>query len=189
MAKRRIPVVLQMNSVECGAACLAMVLGYFGRKTRLEECRATCDPGRDGVTAQTIVAAARGFGLRTKALSVDAKGLSNVNAPCIVYWNSNHFVVLERCARGRVEIVDPAWGRRQLTPSEFETAFSGVALFFEPGPDFHARSMPGPNLPLNSVKQILRTPGTAQHAVADSRGFAASAGFRLRASALYQVGG
>jgi ATP-binding cassette subfamily B protein len=161
MARRRVPVVLQMNSVECGAACLAMILSYFGRKMRLEECRATCDSGRDGVTAQTLVAAARGFGLRTKALSLDAKALSHATLPCVVHWNLNHFVVLERWAHDRVEIVDPGWGRRQLTVSEFETAFSGAALFFEPGPDFEARSRPGPSLALNCVKRILRTPGTS----------------------------
>ncbi len=161
MAKRGVPVVLQLNSVECGAACLAMLLSYFGRKMRLEECRATCDSGRDGVTAQTIVAAARGFGLRTKALSLEAKDFSQVTVPCIVHWNLSHFVVLERWARDRVEIVDPGWGRRQLTTAEFEAAFSGVALLFEPGPDFQTRSKSGPNLLLNSVKQILRTPGTS----------------------------
>ena len=136
-----------------------MVLSYFGRKTRLEECRATCDSGRDGMSAQTIVAAARGFGLRTKALSMKAKDYSRVILPCIVHWNLNHFVVVERCTRGGVDIVDPARGRLQLTNAEFEAAFSGVALFFEPGPDFAARSKPGPNLALNCVKRILRTPG------------------------------
>jgi len=72
MKKRRTPVVFQLNAVECGAACLAMILGYFGRKTRLEECRAKCDPGRDGVSALTILTAAREFGLRTRALSLAA---------------------------------------------------------------------------------------------------------------------
>ncbi|MBV9307328.1 MAG: hypothetical protein JOZ45_14375, partial [Acidobacteriaceae bacterium] len=58
MMRRRVPVVLQMSTVECGAACLAMILGYFGRKTPLQECRAECDPGRNGVTAQTLMLAA-----------------------------------------------------------------------------------------------------------------------------------
>ena len=160
MAKRRIPVIRQLNAVECGATSLAMLLSYFGRKTRLEECRAACDPGRDGVTAQTIVMAARRFGLRTKALSLEAKDFSQIGVPCIVHWNLNHFVVLERWKSDRVDIVDPGWGRRQLTAAEFEAAFSGVALLFEPGPDFETRSKPGPNLLLNCVKGILRTPGT-----------------------------
>jgi ABC-type bacteriocin/lantibiotic exporter with double-glycine peptidase domain len=138
-----------------------MLLGYFGRKTRLEECRTTCDPGRDGVTARTIVEAARGFGVRTKALSLEARDFSHITVPCIVHWNLNHFVVLEHWACDNAEIVDPGWGRRQLTTAEFETAFSGVALLFEPGPDFQARSTPAPRLALSCVKQILRTPGTS----------------------------
>jgi ATP-binding cassette, subfamily B, bacterial len=160
MGRRRVPVILQLNSVECGAACLAMLLGYFGRRTRLEECRAICDPGRDGVTAQTIMEAASGFGLSTKALSLQAKDFSQVILPCIVHWNRNHFVVLEHWAHDNVEIVDPGYGRRRLTSAEFESAFSGVALLFELAADFRARSVPVPNLALNCVKQILRTPGT-----------------------------
>ena len=68
---RRVPVVLQMNSVECGAACLAMILRYFGHQASLAECRVQCESGRDGVTAQTIAAAARRYGLRVRALSVE----------------------------------------------------------------------------------------------------------------------
>ena len=96
VGRKKVPVVLQLNAVECGAACLAMILSYFGRKTRLEECRVALDCGRDGVSAQSVVAAGRRFGLRTKALSLPAEGLSQVNHPCIVHWNGSHFVVLER---------------------------------------------------------------------------------------------
>src|SRR4051812_569226 len=81
MNRRRIPVILQMNAVECGAACLAMVLHYFGRKTRLAECRAKCNPGRNGVSVLTIVAAAREFGLHTKAFSLRTSDLSEVPVP------------------------------------------------------------------------------------------------------------
>src|SRR5262245_2074794 len=127
--RRKTPVVLQMNSVECGAACLAMILGHFGRKTRLEECRARCDAGRDGVKAQTIVVAAREFGLRTKALWIEGAGnLASLPVPSIVHWNHNHFVVLERWSRSGVEIIDPDRGRRQIAMSELEDSFSGVVL-------------------------------------------------------------
>ena len=71
--RRRVPLVSQMSAVECGPACLAMVLSFFGRKTRLEECRAKCDPGRDGVTAQNLIMAAREFGLMTRAIIWDKK--------------------------------------------------------------------------------------------------------------------
>ena len=91
-----------------------MILGHFGRKTRLEECREKCDPGRDGVSAHTIVAAARDFGLQHEALSLSAGDCAAVRLPCIVYWKNNHFVVLDGWSRDRVTLVDPAWGRRQL---------------------------------------------------------------------------
>jgi ATP-binding cassette subfamily B protein len=160
MKMRRIPVVLQMNSVECGAACLAMILRYFGRSVRLEECREKCDPGRDGVTARTIVTAAREFGLRTRAFSVDGKSMDVAQLPCIIHWNNNHFVVLEKRSGQRVVIVDPACGRRQVTAFEFEAGFSGVVLLLEPGPGFAVGRASRPSLSLGYVKNILRTPGT-----------------------------
>ena len=130
---RRVPVVIQMNNVECGAACLAMVLGYFGRKTPVSECRDRCDIGRDGVTAQTITAAARSFGLRVRAFSIEPADFNNVQLPAIAHWNFNHFVVVERWSPESVDIIDPAVGRRRLTPDEFDAGFTGVVLMMEPG--------------------------------------------------------
>ena len=162
MSKHRTPVILQLNAVECGAACLAMILGYFGRKTRLEECRARCDPGRDGVTAQTIVDAARDFGLRTRALSLAAGNVAAVQLPCIAYWKNNHFVVLERWSKERATLIDPAWGRRQLSAADFEDGFSGVVLQFEPGPSFDSRPAPGCGVTLTFLRRIWRTAGTTR---------------------------
>jgi ATP-binding cassette subfamily B protein len=158
MKNRRIPVVLQMNWVECGAACLAMILSHFGRKTRLEECRAKCDPGRNGLTARTILAAAREFGLRARAYSIASQDLGGVPLPCVAYWTDNHFVVLERWSRSCIEIVDPACGRRQLSASEFQESFSGVVLSFEPAPEFERRAVRRPNLLWNYFKAFLRSP-------------------------------
>src|SRR5258708_39196072 len=112
MNRRRTPIILQMTSVDCGAACLAMVLNHFGRKTRLAECRSHCDPGRNGVSVLTIVTAARKFGLRTKALSLRLPDLSQMPVPCIVHWTGNHFVLPESWSPTQVQIVDPARGRR-----------------------------------------------------------------------------
>ena len=156
---RRVPVVHQMNSFECGAACLAMMLGYFGRRTRLEECRAKCDPGRNGVTAQTIVSAANQFGLRTRAYAVNSGNLADIGVPCVIHWNRSHFVVLERWSPRGAGIVDPDRGRRQISADEFERCFSGVVLQFEPGPDFDTRSDENPD-PLRSyLRKMLRAPG------------------------------
>jgi ABC-type bacteriocin/lantibiotic exporter with double-glycine peptidase domain len=170
MKKRRTPVVFQLNAVECGAACLAMILGYFGRKTRLEECRAKCDPGRDGVSALTILTAAREFGLRTRALSLAAGDCAAVPMPCIVYWQDKHFIVLEKWSRERVTVVDPAWGRRQLSKSDFEDGFSGIALQFEAGPDFDLRSAQRESLTLDCIRRIWRTRWDGPNALSRSGG-------------------
>ncbi len=157
---RRIPVILQMNAVECGAACLAMVLNHFGRKTRLAECRAKCNPGRNGVSVLTIAAAAREFGLRAKAFSLRISDFSEVPVPCVIHWNGNHFVLLERWSHTQAEVVDPALGRRRISASDFDAAFSGVVMVFEPGPEFEACSSHEPALLRSYLQGILHTPGT-----------------------------
>src|SRR4051812_18595377 len=78
MNRSRVPVILQMNAVECGAACLAMILSYYRRKTQVAECRASCGVGRDGLTARTIAEAARNHGLRVKAFSLEPADLTYI---------------------------------------------------------------------------------------------------------------
>jgi ATP-binding cassette, subfamily B, bacterial len=158
--RQRVPVVLQMNGVECGAACLAMILGYFGRKTPISECRERCDIGRDGVTAQTIASAARGYGLRVRAFSIELADFNQVTLPAIVHWNFNHFVVVERWSPESVEIVDPAGGRRRLTADEFDAGFTGVVLMLEPGVQFEQRHSTGQPAWRNYIKYVLSAPGT-----------------------------
>ena len=133
---RRVPVIMQLSQVECGAACLAMILSYFGRKTRVAECRTLLDVNRDGVTAQAIAREARNFGLLVRAFSVETQELCHVPLPAIMFWEFNHFVVLERWSPRRVDIVDPAAGRRRLTPAAFDAGFTGVVLTFAPGIEF-----------------------------------------------------
>ena len=108
---RRVPVILQLTDVECGAACLAMLLNYHGRKTSLSECRDYCSVGRDGITAQTIARAARHFGLRVRAYSLELADFKYVPLPAIVHWTFNHFVVVERWSQTGAEIIDPGLGR------------------------------------------------------------------------------
>lgn len=134
--RRRAPVILQLNEVECGAACLAMVLGYYGRHTRVDECRALLDVSRDGVTAQAIAREARNFGLTVRAFSVEPADLPRTPTPAILFWEFNHFVVLERWSPTGVELVDPAVGRLRLSPEAFDAGFTGVVLTFVPGIDF-----------------------------------------------------
>ncbi|MBX6341064.1 MAG: peptidase domain-containing ABC transporter, partial [Thermomicrobiaceae bacterium] len=141
--RRRVPVQLQLSDVECGAACLAMILSYHGRATRVAECRERFGIGRDGVTALSIVRAARGYGLRVKAYTLEPDDFAYVPLPAIVHWNFSHFVVVERWTPRAVEIVDPASGRRRISADEFDAGFTGVVLTFEPGAQFERRRESG----------------------------------------------
>jgi ATP-binding cassette subfamily B protein len=131
-----VPVMLQLSQAECGAACLAMILTYHGRKTRVSECRAYCGGGRDGVNAEAIADAARHFGLRAKAYSLSIEELDHIGLPAIIHWKFNHFVVLEHWSPTKIVIVDPAVGRHPVSPQEFNAGFTGVALTFEPDARF-----------------------------------------------------
>jgi ATP-binding cassette subfamily B protein len=136
LKRRRVPVLLQLNAVECGAACLAMVLNYHGRKTRVAECSEVCGAGRDGVTAQAIAKGARSYGLRVAAYSLEPSHFQHIPVPAIAHWEFNHFVVIERWSPRGVEIVDPASGRRRVTAHDFAASFTGVILTLEPGIHF-----------------------------------------------------
>ncbi|HKU44021.1 MAG TPA: peptidase domain-containing ABC transporter, partial [Polyangiales bacterium] len=128
-----------MEMAECGAACLCMVLDYHGARFPLSEVRTRCGASRDGVSALTIVRAARSFGLTTRAFRAEEPALRALPMPAILHWEFNHFVVLERIgARGAV-IVDPASGRRTVPPAEFDAAYTGVAITMNPGAEFRPR--------------------------------------------------
>jgi ATP-binding cassette, subfamily B, bacterial len=135
--RRRVPIRLQLSAVECGAACLAMILSYFGRHTKVAECREQIGIGRDGVTAETIARAARAYELRVKAYSIaELTDFKYVPLPAIAHWNFEHFVVVEYWSPKTVEIIDPGGGRRRLSMAQFTASFTGVVLTFEPTVQF-----------------------------------------------------
>ncbi|MGY4387494.1 NHLM bacteriocin system ABC transporter peptidase/ATP-binding protein [Streptomyces sp. TE12347] len=167
----RTPTVLQMEAVECGAAALAMVLGHHGRFVPLEELRIACGVSRDGSRAGNLLKAARGYGLTAKGMQMDLAALAEVNAPAILFWEFNHYVVYEgttrRLGRRGVYVNDPAKGRRFVPMEEFDTSFTGVVLVFEPGDGFR-RGGRRPGV-MGAVPSRLRgTSGTMAAAVVAS---------------------
>jgi ATP-binding cassette subfamily B protein len=159
LPSRRVPVLLQLNAGECGAACLAMILNYYGRKVRVAECREVCGVGRNGLTALTISKGARFFGLRVKGFSLEPPDFRYVPFPAIVHWEFNHFVIVERWSSKWVEIVDPAIGRRTLTATEFEAGFTGVLLALEPSIHFKSRCSKDQPAWLSYLRAMLQTQG------------------------------
>jgi len=120
-----------MEVVECGAACLGMVLAHFGRWVPLEELRGSCNVSRNGVSAADLVAAAGMYGLTARAYACDIDDLRDQPLPQILFWNFDHFVVLEGWSGGSFHIADPAFGRRSLSAAEFGRHFTGIAITFE----------------------------------------------------------
>lgn len=145
--RRAVPYIPQMESVECGAACLAMVLAYHGRHVSLPEMRQACSVSRDGVNALSILRAARAQGLEAEAFRAECEDLEQLPLPAIIHWEFRHFVVLERIEKDKgAVIVDPGGGRQRVSPERLGQAYTGVVMAFEPGPGFKARAKVRPSL-------------------------------------------
>src|SRR5665811_467678 len=167
--RRRVPVLYQLNATECGAACLAMVLGFHGRPTKVAEVRDTTGVGRDGLSAGTMVAAAAEYGLRMKAFSLQPADFARVPLPAIVHWDFEHFVVVERWSAKAITIVDPGTGRRTISPQEFSDRFTGVVLACEPAENFDrhvARATPQWRSYLHAL--LVQAPGVLVQVLAAS---------------------
>src|SRR6056297_260679 len=126
------PTVLQMEAVECGAAALAIILGYHKLNIPLSRLREECGVNRDGSKAANVLKAARAHGMRARGFRRDVSILFQKTVfPCIVFWRNSHFLVLEGIRGDRVSLNDPGGGHRRVTRAEFERDYSGVVLEFE----------------------------------------------------------
>lgn len=133
----RVPQVMQMESTECGAACLAMICAYHGKWVPLETVRTDCGVGRDGAKASGIARAAQGYGLEVKAYRYSLERFKEVaQFPCIVHWNMFHFVVIRGFKGNKVFVNDPSLGEYSCSWEAFSSAFTGVCLCMGPGPAF-----------------------------------------------------
>jgi NHLM bacteriocin system ABC transporter peptidase/ATP-binding protein len=128
----RTPTVLQMEAVECGAACLGMILAHYGRRVPLEELRVACGVTRDGSTAGNMVRAARRFGLEATGYKREIDAVMKMTPPFVAFWRFNHFVVVEGFSKRGVHLNDPESGRRVVDEREFDRSFTGVVVTFRP---------------------------------------------------------
>jgi NHLM bacteriocin system ABC transporter peptidase/ATP-binding protein len=142
-ARVKTPSILQMEVTECGAVALAIVLGYYGRHVPIETLRVECGVSRDGSQAVSLLKAARRHGMIARGAKIEELDvLRRIELPCIVFWEFDHFVVLEGSRRNRFFINDPATGPRSVSLEEFDRSFTGIALLIEPGPDFRGLGAP-----------------------------------------------
>ena len=129
----KVPVIMQLEALECGAASLCMILAYYNKWIPLEQVREDCGVSRDGSNARNVLKAARFYGLDAKGYRYEPETLKkNGKFPCIIHWNFNHFVVLDGFRGGKAYINDPARGNYSVTMETFDESFTGICLQFEP---------------------------------------------------------
>lgn len=156
----KVPVIMQMEALECGAASLAMIMAYYGKWVPLEQLRVDCGVSRDGSNAKNVLIAARSYGLTAKGYRYEPDELKKSGSfPCIIHWNFNHFVVLNGFKGNKAVLNDPARGTYSVTMETFDKSFTGICLMFEPNEDF----VPGgkPKSVLAFAKKRMKGAGVA----------------------------
>jgi NHLM bacteriocin system ABC transporter peptidase/ATP-binding protein len=133
----KVPMTMQLETLECGAACLTMILGYYQKWVPLEQVRVDCGVSRDGSNMMNLFTAAEHYGLEVHGYRMEVEGLkTKATFPCIIHWNFNHFVVLDGFKGKKAVLNDPARGVVQVSMEEFDQSFTGICLTFSPGEDF-----------------------------------------------------
>ena len=156
----KVPVVMQMEALECGAASLAMILAYYGKWIPLEQVRLDCGVSRDGSNARNVLHAARSYGLIAKGYRYEPEELKqNGEFPCIIHWNFNHFVVLNGFQKDKAVLNDPAQGTVTVSMKVFDESFTGICLMFKPGENFVPDGKP--KSVWSFAKKRLKGTGTA----------------------------
>lgn len=142
--KARFPHYNQMDQMDCGATCLRIIFKYYGRAISIQRIRQLCQTNRDGVNLLGISEAAEQLGFRTYGIRLNLEQLREVELPCILHWNQNHFVVLYRIANKKYYISDPAAGHVSYDETEFTKNWfssremhAGLSLILSPGPEFY----------------------------------------------------
>lgn len=139
----KVPVVMQMEALECGAASLTMILAYYGKWIPLEQVRADCGVSRDGSNAKNVLKAARSYGLTAKGYRYEPEDLKkNGKFPCIIHWNFNHFLVFCGFRGNKAVLNDPAKGTYSVSMETFDKSFTGICLMFEPSETFEPGGKP-----------------------------------------------
>lgn len=156
----KVPVIMQMEALECGAASLAMVLAYYEKWIPLEQVRSDCGVSRDGSNAKNVLKAARSYGLTAKGYRYEPETLKKEGKfPCIIHWNFNHFVVLDGFSGNKAVLNDPARGTVKVSMEEFDASFTGICLMFSPGEGFEPSGKP--KSVLDFAKKRMKGTGVA----------------------------
>ncbi len=133
---KNVPTLLQIEAIECGAASLGMILRYYKLFIPLSQLRKDCGISRDGSKATYILSAAQSYGMDTAAYKKEPVELLDIELPYIVFWNFNHYVVVEGFGKKGVYLNDPAYGKRVVSYKEFDESFTGIVLTFKPNENF-----------------------------------------------------
>ncbi len=151
MKRKKTPTVIQMEAVECGAACLGIILGYWGRFVPLEKLRLDCGVSRDGSNALNMIKAAKTYGLEAKGFRKSAEQIKTLELPAVALWEYNHFIVIEGFKNNKVYINDPAFGPQTITFEEFTEGYSGIVITFTPSDAFEKGGKP-----LSLTKELVQ---------------------------------